>query len=253
MRTLRRENAKEITMERLAIRAVVAGSSEGGAYGVCVLFGGAVWREEAIMLPLVAGEMLGVLLDVRASFRRIRIILILSADYGAQGVYGPHFVLADAAVHDFAPPKKAIEIKSAIALDDGDRQGPVFGADIESSFVVRFFHEPMHLLVFLGELIVLGIAIVRAVGPNNYVTGVGAEDGDHGVLVMIADGIIESFGCFLGRGKGLVLGARAGLGFGLRRRNLSGGRGLWRRVLGLNSNRYDENRGEQQGPYAAQR
>src|SRR5271170_3572205 len=221
MRTLRRENAKEITMERLAVGAVVAGSSERRAYGVAVFIGGAVWREEAIMLSLAASEMLGVLLGARASFRRIRIVLILGVDYGAQGVYGTHFVLADSAVHDFAPPQKAIEIKSAAALDDGDRQRPVFGADIESSFVVRFFHQPVHLLVFLRELIVLGITIVRAVGPKNYVMGVGAEDGDHRVLVMITGGIVESLGCFLWRGKGLVLGARGGLGFGLRRRGLT--------------------------------
>src|SRR5271170_2788356 len=202
------------------------------------------------MLSLAASEMLGVLLGVRASLRRIRIVLILSVDYGAQGVHRGHFVLADAAVHDFTPPKKAIEIKSPVALDDRDRQGPVFGADIESSFVIRLFYQPVHLLVFLGELIVLGIALVRAVGPKNYVTGVGAEDGDHGFLVMITGGIVERFGCFPWRRKGR---ARGGLGFGLRRRGLSGWRSLRGRVLCLHSKRNDHHRSEQQGPYAAQR
>ena len=61
--TLRRENAEEVAMERVAIRTIVAGLREIGTDGIAVVIAAAGWREEAVMLTLAAGEVLRVFLD----------------------------------------------------------------------------------------------------------------------------------------------------------------------------------------------
>ena len=115
------------------------------------------------------------------------------------------FVFANSAIENFLLPGRSVEIPGVALVNQRDRRGPIFGADVESGGAVGLRDQTMHLAVFVHELIPV-VLVFRVVARRNKVFGIRSQNFQQCRLIIFLDGFDQRLGSLGSRGKRLLSG-----------------------------------------------
>src|SRR5246127_3117446 len=109
-------------------------------------------------------------------------------------------VLSDSAEEDLLLAAIGIEIPFTVLGNQGNREGPVFSADIEDCASVRFADQTVHLLVFLAELFAFELVLLLVARGSDFLSG--SENGLQSWFIPLLGSLKESVTRVGGRREG---------------------------------------------------
>ncbi len=149
---------------------------------------------KAVVLSFITEDLFGVLVVVLGGVFLLRRHQLLA------NANGREFIPPNSPENNFLLARLGVEIPPLAVVHERYGRGPVFRTNIQVDGSVRFFHQAVHLLIFLEE-IGAALGILGFVARRDNFLSVGSEDLEHGFLVIIPGCRHQRLGGFFRRGK----------------------------------------------------